>query len=224
MKKPRLERPAYACIPHRMCADPRSHSLTPFELAIAGTLLATARRVKQAIHNDRAWQAGAKGIEREIALAAEYKSALSKANALRNRGLKAPLPLRTHVKPTFSLQRGHEHSTHKPVKQSKAIKLAGQHANQRARKRLRLTTKGHNVTFDISRAQLLSFAGMSGAESNRVRLSKALRTLSKPIVLDRTEMKPLLNVEPFAGRLIVTVSGDWLAFQYLGVPLPLSTR
>src|SRR6266436_3636988 len=61
-------------IPARICGDPRSHDLTPLEVAAMGALISLARVANTSQHYEKTFKAGKESIELESILHGEFKA------------------------------------------------------------------------------------------------------------------------------------------------------
>lgn len=228
--KPAGKRPkiVYACIPRVICAHPRAHDFSPFEIAILGTLISLAWLERgQAIHELAFNGQGAEGIASELLYAEIHKQDWRETNVLRRAGTpksQARAPKRIHVAPTINMRTGEwQHERYKPIRMRKALKQAGSHSYRQHKKHLRKTFHPKQLVIDIARTALLASAGFSRSAHNLDQLADALRTLSKPIVINDETISSLI-VETNGGRLLITISSAWLRTQFLRVPLPLPTK
>ncbi|MGY4176772.1 hypothetical protein ACVIHH_002063 [Bradyrhizobium sp. USDA 4518] len=199
--------------------------MSPFEIAIIGTLMSLTRQQHGENNHQRALAAGAKGIERELAFDKTFADDWAEVKALRRKGDAAPAPMRQHVAPTFTLQEGHSTAPrYKPVNMGKALRNAGHHTYRQAKKRRRRAPMPDWIVVDVARTALLQAAGLTLGARNIARLDEALKTLSSPIKIDGEETPPFCVLEKFEGRLLLSISGEWLSWQYAKVPLPLPIK
>ncbi len=80
------------------------------------------------------------------------------------------------------------------------------------------------IVVDVARTALLQATGLTLGARNIARLDEALTTLSRPIKIDGQEISPFCMVEKFEGKLLLSISGEWLGLQYEKVPLPLPIK
>jgi hypothetical protein len=210
-------RALYATLPRAFAFDARHHDLDPVELVIVAGLLTAARFARGDELHAMAFGTGQKAIKKERRLADQHKSDWQKTHAIRRRGQFAPAPKRDHV---------HKLPTYKAGRTRKTLKAAGAFGYKHSKVHYRKRPPPDRVTLSISKSRLLTIAGLSRDGSNLARLNQALDKFCKPIKVDGCEMPPLLHSieEQPSGKLLLDVSGDWLAMQFIRVPLPVPTR
>jgi hypothetical protein len=217
--KPRHRDIIFACLPYEICESMRNHDLTPFELAVMGTVISMARLAHvENMHLETFHTDGKTGIEAELELHRQHGEDWEHVHRMNRDGFSIPTPKRYH---DFDINRPRV----KPIKLGKSIKLSGSRRYNDGMARRRTEPKPDVISFETSRYELLNAARLSQATKNRRSLDDALATLSKPIRLGRRKCYRLLTVEVLpTGRMILHVKGGWLEPQYARVPLPFPTR
>jgi hypothetical protein len=205
----------YACIPAPICRDPKSHNLTPLQVATMGTLLSLARIVNAAQHFTTAFDNGQSSIQLEGELHEQWRGKWREVERARNRGQHPKAPIRRHAhawKGTF-----------KPMSIKRAMQLAGSQAFRDKLKELRSEDIA-DVTFDVTRSALVQYVGLKKSGLNLKAVDDALTTLTDLINIGNRLRLPLVKVIRRATTMTITVSAAWANEQYHAVPLPLPTR
>jgi hypothetical protein len=207
----------FITVPQDIAFDARHHDFDPFEIAVIGGILTTARILIGQQNSQDAFAYARRIIDKQLKTYAEHKLAWDKARLLRKKGMKAKAPMihRQFLSPVY-----------KTLDRSKDLKKIGSIANEKHRAQRRKSAPPDSNIIPISGSRLLLIAGLSRDGGNLARLDRCLRRLQKPMKIAGRELPPLLNsYEVLAsGRLVLDVSGDWLDLQYRQVPLPLPTK
>jgi hypothetical protein len=219
MTKGRNRNIMFACLPYEICESMLNHDLTPFELAIMGTIISMARLEHvEHMHFDAFHSDGKDGIEAELELHRQHGEDREHVHRMNRDGVSIPTPKRYH---DFAIDRPRV----KPVQLGKSIKLSGSKRYRDGMRRRRAEPKPDVISFETSRYELLKATGLKQATRNRRSLDAALATFGKPIRIGRRKYCRLLDVEELpSGRIVLRVKGGWLDVQYARVPLPLPTK
>lgn len=210
------QRMLYACIPAKICGDPRSHDLSPLEVAVMGTLISLARIANAAQQYKKAFKAGKRSIELEGALHQEFKADWRAVKQARKAGHTVEAPQRYHA---HALK-----GRYKPIRIKQAMRDAGTIGFRRTMEALRSEPLPDEITFSITRSALVRHVGLSKCIDNLNAIDDALMTLADLIRLGNRIRQPLVTVDRRSRALTITVSGIWANMQYHRVPLPLPTK
>src|SRR4051812_19349378 len=172
LRTTKTQRLLFACVPAPICGDPRSHDLSPLEIAVAGTLLALARVANTSKHHKKAFKVGQERIAMEGTLHAEWRAQWRAVKRARKRGQYAEAPQRYHANSSSG--------DYKPVKIKQAMQDAGTIGFRRAMKVLRGKPLPERTVFSVSRSALLRHVGLSRCMDNLNAIDDALATLSEP--------------------------------------------
>jgi hypothetical protein len=230
--------PCYVILPYSVLLKPPIRGrgreyLTPFEFAIATGLVGTARLALEERQHKQRLKAGRRAMERERALAEQFREDWKLVKAARARGEHAEAPQR-HTEATLDemwengpislddLYGKHgliwqEHNRRKPTRLDVALKRAGKLGYAKKKKALRKQST-ERVTIEMSRYKLLQAAGLSDGSMNLRKVDAALQRLTRTVA-DRPPVLVAWEALP-SGRLRLQVSGAWLPTRAFGrVPI-----
>ncbi|WP_439924706.1 hypothetical protein [Nitrobacter sp. JJSN] len=195
---------------------------TPFDMAIAGGILAEARLQVDQENRRRALEAGADAMKRERELHDKFLAGWREVNRNRRRKKrlegannllseneddellellsdeqKTRAPTRQHVFPKaikslYELEGSKHNDPRTPLPLAKVVKWTGEHGYKKALRDLRRAAPPDEIILILSITGLLASASVSRNSSNREALPDALRALAKAVLVGDQKKSALL--------------------------------